>query len=160
MLVIAGVVFIVILAALILVPRGKPPATLGIRDGHLAPCPDRPNCVSSSSRDPRHFVDPITFTAEPAAAMQAMKALVGSMPRTKIVTATGHYIHAECRTRLLRFTDDLEILLDREARVFHVRSASRIGYSDLGVNWKRVETIRRRWREAVEREEPDSGQRE
>lgn len=109
---------------------------------HLAPCPDKPNCVCSEARDRQHAVAPLTLRGDPAAAWPAIQEVVGSLPRTRIISSDAGYLHAEFRTRVLRFVDDLELLLDAEARQVAVRSASRVGYSDLGANRKRVETLR------------------
>ena len=76
-----------------------------------------------------------------------MKSLLEAVPRTRIITATDDYLHAVCRTRL-GFPDDVECLLSPEGGVIHVRSASRLGYSDWGVNRRRVEDLRRRFQGA------------
>ena len=73
-----------------------------------------------------------------AAALEAVDAL----PRTERLRTSSHYLHAISRTRLLRFTDDLELLLDEQRGQIDVRSASRVGYGDLGVNRRRVERLR------------------
>ena len=121
------------------------PLNLGISEGRLAPCPDLPNCVCSQSGGTRSAVAPLGISGDAAKAFQRLERIVAALPRTHIVTRTEDYLHAECRTPVLRFVDDLEFLLDGEADVIHVRSASRVGYSDLGVNRRRVETIRLRF---------------
>ena len=112
-------------------------------------CPNRPNCVCSrcsrSDARPRHRIEPFAVTGDPAAAFRRLKDLVAVTPRTVIVTATEDRLHAVCRSRL-GFADDLECRLCSTARVIHVRSASRIGYYDFGVNRTRVEELRRRFR--------------
>ena len=118
-------------------------ANLGARDGLLAVCPGSPNCVSSRAADSGHQVAPLAFTGPAEAAFERLKAAVAALPRTRIITAADGYLHAECRSALFRFVDDLEFLVDREAQVIHCRSASRTGYSDFGVNRRRVETVRR-----------------
>lgn len=119
---------------------------LGPVDGRLRACPDSPNCVSSQAPDAGHRVDPLPAGRDPAAALPGLRAVIEGMPRTQIVSAQGDYLHATFTSALFRFVDDLELLLDRGAGVVHVRSASRIGYSDLGANRKRVEAIRQAWR--------------
>jgi uncharacterized protein (DUF1499 family) len=119
--------------------------TLGVRDGKLTPCPASPNCVSSQDSAAAHSVEPLHFDGPPLQAMERLKLIVGGMKRTKIVTGTGHYLHAEFTSALFRFVDDVEFVLDEQTGVIHVRSASRVGYSDLGVNRKRVEAIRDAW---------------
>jgi uncharacterized protein (DUF1499 family) len=109
----------------------------------LKPCPNRPNCVSSQSSDPRHAIEPLRYDIPANKVHQKLLKVVKNMPRTKVVKEKANYIHAECRTRFLRFVDDLEFLFDDNDDVIHVRSASRVGYSDLGVNRKRVEQLRR-----------------
>ena len=119
--------------------------------GHwVRPCPDRPNCVCSRDDAPaRNQVGPLAFSGDPAAAFAKLRDIVASLPRTTIVSETGDRLHAVCRTRL-GFADDLEARLDAQAGVVHVRSASRVGYHDFGVNRKRVETLRRRLAENAE----------
>ena len=118
------------------------PGNLGPSEGRLSPCGKSPNCVSSQTADPQHAVAPLEFTGDPARAFEQLESIVARLPRTQIVAQTGDYLHAECTTRVFRFVDDLEFLLDGPAGLIHVRSASRAGYSDLGVNRRRVETIR------------------
>jgi uncharacterized protein (DUF1499 family) len=109
----------------------------------LKACPNRPNCVSSQSADPRHAIEPLGFDIPAGKAHQKLLKILKNMPRTKVVKEKANYIHAECRTRFLRFVDDLEFLFEDTDAVIHVRSASRVGYSDLGVNRKRVEQFRK-----------------
>jgi len=124
---------------------GTRPATLGVRDGRLSPCPASPNCISSQDSDAGHSVEPLHIAGPPLQAMERLKLIVGGMKRAKIITGTDHYLHAEFTSALFRFVDDVEFLLDEKNRVIHVRSASRVGYSDLGVNRKRVEAIGHAW---------------
>lgn len=121
----------------------SPPPNLGVRDGQLAPCGRAPNCVSSQADEPQRAVAALEFSGDPTEAFGRLEQLIASMPRTRIVSREGNYLHAEFTTRLLRFTDDVEFLLDENAGLIHVRSASRVGHSDLGTNRRRVETIRR-----------------
>ena len=121
---------------------GPRPMNLGVHDGKLAPCPASPNCVSSQSTDKDHAVEPIRFSGTPAEAMADLKKVLSGMPRARIVTATDTYLHAEFTSALFRFVDDVEFWLDESARTIHLRSASRIGHSDLGVNRKRIEDLR------------------
>ncbi|MCI0549098.1 MAG: DUF1499 domain-containing protein [Candidatus Rokubacteria bacterium] len=126
---------------------GTRPTTLGARQGRLAPCPRRPNCVSSqtdAAADPGHHVAPLAVSGDPHAAWTAVRALIQGMPRARIVSEAPGYLHAEFTSRLLGFVDDVELLLDPPARLIHVRSASRLGSSDFGVNRSRVESIRAR----------------
>jgi uncharacterized protein (DUF1499 family) len=127
---------------------GKRPAGLGVTDGRLADCPSSPNCVSSDARDEGHRVEPFRVAAPAARTWEAIREAVGALPRTRIVTDTGEYLHAECASPLLGFVDDLELHLRSVEGVVAVRSASRVGYSDLGVNANRVETLRQRLRRA------------
>jgi uncharacterized protein (DUF1499 family) len=121
----------------------KKPDGLGARDGRLAPCPDSPNCVSSQAEDERHRIEPIRFDGDSDEAWKRLRERVAARPRTRIVTEADGYLHAECTSLIFRFVDDLECLLDRDARLIHVRSASRAGHSDFGVNRRRVEELRR-----------------
>lgn len=127
---------------------GGPPETLGIRNGSLAPCPATPNCVHTGLRRPdgtRGLY--LKRDILPTELMPGIREVLASMPRTRIVTEDDRYLHAEVRSRIFRFVDDVELLVmpDRE---LVVRSASRVGRSDLGVNAARVEEFRRLLSEA------------
>jgi len=112
------------------------PDNLGVRDGKLAACKRSPNCVSSQAdpADREHYIAPIHGT------MAAVRKAVESLPRTTIVREGKNYLYAEFRTKLLRYVDDVEFFSD--GSVIHVRSCSRLGRRDFGVNRKRVEALR------------------
>jgi len=120
---------------------------IGLVDGRLAPCPQSPNCVSSQAdpQDAQHYVAPITAPGDPERVQAAVRAVVTRSKRTRIVDDRPGYLHATYTSALFRFVDDVEFLLAPDAGLIHVRSASRVGYSDLGANRKRVEDIRRRY---------------
>jgi len=124
---------------------GGRPANLGIRDGRLSPCPSSPNCVSSQSADSVHAVMPLRYSSSTPEATAGLRKIILQMKRTKIVTETDGYIHAEFASALWRFVDDVEFSFDDHAKLIQLRSASRLGYSDFGVNRKRVEAIRAAW---------------
>lgn len=121
---------------------GTRPGNLGVTGPGLAPCPASPNCVSSSAGDPDHRVEPLVPAVAAAEGWQAAREAVSRLPRTRIVVDTGSYLHAECSSALLGFVDDLELHLPEGASAIDVRSASRLGYSDMGVNRRRVEDLR------------------
>lgn len=119
---------------------------LGIHEGRLAPCPSAPRCVSSNARDPSHRIDPLVLEADPETAWRAAVSAVAAMPRTSVVARTDDYLHAECRSAVFGFVDDLELHLRADENIIAVRSASRLGYYDFGVNRRRVETLRKQMR--------------
>ena len=122
---------------------GTRPTNLGIQEsGQLAACPSSPNCVNSQSQDAQHKIEPLTYDSTPTQALAELKTVIESMERTKIITETDNYLYAEFTSKLMGFVDDVEFLVDNSAKVIHVRSASRLGQSDLGVNRQRIETIR------------------
>ncbi len=122
---------------------GTRPTNIGIQaSGQLAPCPSTPNCVNSQSQDAQHRIEPLTYDSTPKEAMANLKTVIQNMERTKIITESENYLYAEFKTKLMGFVDDVEFFLDDSAQVIQVRSASRLGQSDLGVNRKRIETIR------------------
>jgi uncharacterized protein (DUF1499 family) len=129
------------LTMFLLSATARKPDTLGVKDGRLSACPSTPNCVCSQE-DGDHSVKPLAFEGDPDAAWSRLKEVLSTQPRTKILTESENYLHAESTSLLFRFVDDVEFLLDREAKEIHVRSASRAGRSDLGVNRQRVEEIR------------------
>jgi len=140
--------WLLLLPAFLLVGcQGMRPANLGARDGRLLPCPSSPNCVSSQATDEEHRVAPLAYAGSPDIAMNRLTAIIRSLPRTGVITDTGAYLHVEFTSALFRFVDDVEFLADDRARVIHIRSASRLGTSDLGVNGQRVEAIRKQWQE-------------
>ena len=110
----------------------------------LSPCPSSPNCVSTlaASNDEQHAIAPYRYRKSRAAAKEVLKATVAKLPRTKLVEEEETYLHYEFTSRLLRFVDDVEFLLDDESKTIHFRSASRVGYGDFSVNRHRMEEIR------------------
>jgi uncharacterized protein (DUF1499 family) len=108
----------------------------------LAPCPSSPNCVSSQATDAAHHVDPIPYRGDHVEAMRRLRAVIEAMPRARVVDADDLALRAEFTSRIFRFVDDVDCVVDPQAHVIEIRSASRIGYSDLGANRARVEAIR------------------
>ena len=130
--------------------RGKAPDDLGVRHGRLKPPAITPNSVSSQAElFPGHAqrvaaqIAPFKFNGDGKAALQRLAQLLKLSRNTVLVQQQSDYLYAQCETELLRFTDDLEFYLDEGAGVIQVRSASRIGNSDLGTNRQRVEALRR-----------------
>jgi uncharacterized protein (DUF1499 family) len=121
---------------------GNRPTNLGIQAGKLAACPTNPNCVSSQSQDSSHAIAPFYYGSSPDAAFEALKATIATLPEAKIINESNSYLYAEFTSALMGFVDDVEFYLDEGSGVIQVRSASRLGDSDLGVNRKRIEAIR------------------
>jgi uncharacterized protein (DUF1499 family) len=108
----------------------------------LSPCPDSPNCVSSLSTDSAHFIEPLRYAGNLAYARQKLIELLENSKRTRLIRVETDYIHAEFRSLIFNFVDDVEFYFSSEDRIIHVRSASRMGYYDFGVNRRRVERLR------------------
>jgi uncharacterized protein (DUF1499 family) len=106
------------------------------------PCPSSPNCVSSDAADSAHLVAAFALEMPAGDAWPAIRESVQNLPRTKIIAETSDYLHAECATAIFGFVDDLELHLWVAEGVIAVRWASRLGYSDLGVNRGRIENLR------------------
>ncbi len=121
---------------------GTRPINIGIKNGKLAPCPDSPNCVSSQAEDDEHFIEPIPYAGDQRRAMKKMKSVITFMKRSKILEEQEKYLYAEFTSAIFRFVDDVEFIFNDEKKIIDVRSASRLGYGDMGVNRKRVERIR------------------
>lgn len=118
---------------------------LGVENGQLKPCPSSPNCVSSQAADKKHAIEPIPYPGTAKEAVQALVTVLKSEERVEIVKATGDYLYVTYTSAVFRFVDDVEFHIvnsQDEGSVIQVRSASRLGYSDLGVNRKRIERIR------------------
>ena len=125
------------------------PDNLGIKNQLLSKCPGTPNCVSSQENNSQHRIQPITFECSLDLAKLRLHKVINSMRGTRIITQDVVYWHVEFTTQLLRFIDDVEFYFDESQSLIHVRSASRKGYWDLGVNRRRVETIRSRFEECI-----------
>ena len=121
----------------------KVPET-GLVDGQLRPCPNSPNCVSSEEEKGRAYIKPLDYDSTAAEAWDRLKNAVQAIGG-RIEADQDHYLRATFRTAIYRFVDDLECRLDPDNNVIHLRSASRAGHSDLGVNRKRVERLRERF---------------
>lgn len=116
---------------------GTRPNNLGVKNGKLTLCPGTPNCVNSQSSDNQSKIAPL-----PMIAISELRKIIEGMERTTIIEETENYLYAEFKTPLMGFVDDVEFYRDTNEQVIHVRSASRLGKSDLGLNRKRVEEIR------------------
>jgi uncharacterized protein (DUF1499 family) len=109
------------------------------------PCPKTPNCVSSQAHDEKHYIEPINYSGARQAAHDRLLQIIRSEKRTEILIDQEDYIRVEFTSALFRFVDDVEFYFPKENaddKVIHVRSASRVGSSDLGANRKRIERIR------------------
>ena len=115
---------------------GATPKNLGVRDGRLTPCPKSPNCVTSFSSDEVHGIAPLKGS------LAEVKAVLAGLKRVRIVQEEEHYLRAEFTSAIMRFVDDVELLAEPDNGLVQMRSASRLGYGDLGVNRKRIEEIR------------------
>ena len=115
---------------------GEPPQNIGEQNGRLTACPESPNCVSSFESDTEHGIQPLQ------ASLRDVEQILLELDEANIVQSKEGYLYAEFTSRLMRYVDDVEFLEDSETGIVHVRSASRLGYSDLGANRKRVEKIR------------------
>jgi uncharacterized protein (DUF1499 family) len=122
---------------------GSRPSNLGINDGALAPCPESPNCVVSfaDKADEQHAIAAIAYS-DNNHIMQQLKALLEASENAEIVSVSEYYVHAEFVSSLMRFVDDVEFYIVPEQQLIHVRSASRLGRSDFGVNRQRIEMLR------------------
>lgn len=115
---------------------------IGIIDGKFHPCPKSPNCVSTQSTDEKHRMEPIQYSSTVDEAKGKIKNIITSFKRTKLITETENYLHFEFRTATFKFVDDVEFYLDDKEKLIHFRSAARLGWSDMGVNRKRMGKIR------------------
>ena len=146
---------VVVLAILLIVLgqlgmlKGKTPSNLGVKEGKLKLPSKTPNSVSSQAHlYPDHpqkdyaAIEPFKFTDDADFAMEKLAKILEKSERTTIISRDSEYIYAQCSTKLLKYTDDVEFSLDKPAGVIHVRSSSRLGRKDLGVNRARIESIR------------------
>ena len=133
------------LIIIFLVTMSTPSQTRAQNVSQLSQCPNSPNCVSSKapSSDTEHFIDPFTLKMNASTAWPFVLKVLQEQPRTQIKEVTNDLIQAEVTSLIFRFTDDITLLLNEKNQTIDIRSASRVGYSDLGVNRKRVATLRK-----------------
>ena len=117
------------------------PSNLGVHDGRLAGCPDSPNCVSTQAEDHDHWIAPLTYQGDESV-IETLERIVEQLPRTRVIRKTQDYLYVEFRSASFRFVDDVEFFVEAESGRVHLRSASRVGHSDMGVNRERIELIR------------------
>lgn len=151
--IVAGVVVLAAVAAVVAgqagLLKGKTPTDLGVRDGRFKPPATSPNSVSSQAglhadnpRATSAAIAPLALAGTPAQTMAKLRTVLAAMPGAAIVTARDDYVYAQFTTRWMGFVDDVEFWVDPAAQVLQVRSASRLGESDLGANRARMEAIR------------------
>jgi uncharacterized protein (DUF1499 family) len=123
---------------------GSRPTNIGVKEGRLAVCPKSPNCVvSQGEAEAEHAIAPLNYSGNQADAMNVLRQVVAGIDGSEVIEQTDNYLYAEFTSRLMGFVDDVEFYFPAEAPgMIHVRSASRLGESDLGVNRKRIEAIR------------------
>ena len=122
--------------------QGQTPTNLGVKEGFLKSCPTSPNCVVSQNADESHKIEPISYELDRNKAKELLLKILTVVPNTTIVEQKENYIHIESASSLLGFIDDGEFYFPEDEKVIHLRSASRLGQSDLGVNRRRLEQIR------------------
>jgi apolipoprotein D and lipocalin family protein len=111
----------------------------------ITSCPSTPNCVSSIDSDPKHFIEPLRFAGSVKEAQHRLLNILSEFKRARVVTVEDNFIGAEFTSFVFRFVDDVEFYFDDPNKIIHVKSASRVGYSDLGVNRRRIEKIRKQF---------------
>ncbi len=114
---------------------------IGVKNGKFHPCPKSPNCVSTQSEDKKHRMEPLSYTTTIGEVKTKIKDIIGSFKRTKLITDDDDYLHFEFRTATFKFVDDVEFYFDDSAKLVHFRSRARMGYSDMGVNKKRMKKV-------------------
>ncbi len=122
---------------------GTRPSNLGVKDGKLLACPITPNCVSSQAESSDlHYIAPYKYTKDLVLAFSELKSVIEKQERVKIISSTDTYLNAEFTSKLMGYVDDVEFYFEDSTKTVHVRSASRLGKSDMNVNRKRIEMIR------------------
>lgn len=105
-------------------------------------CLNSPNCVSSQAQDAKHFIEPFKISGDPEKAWAELRKYLDNHSRIVITHETHDTLHAEATSLIFHFVDDINVILDAENKLIHIRSASRKGHSDFGVNRKRIEALR------------------
>lgn len=118
---------------------------LGIENGALTKCPGTPNCVSSMEAKDSSYIEPIIVMGTQQEVKEKILEILGQIKNTNIVVTEDNYIRAEFKSNFFHFIDDVEFYFpytDSKEIIIHVRSASRVGHSDFGVNRERIELLR------------------
>lgn len=120
---------------------GSPPNNLGVTNSQLAPCPSSPNCVSSYATDKDKKVAPWIYNGTQEQAQKKLVELLQAKENVTLIEDSPSYIRAEFETALMGFVDDVEFVI--EDGIVKMRSASRVGYSDLGANKDRIDALQK-----------------
>ncbi|KIO49876.1 DUF1499 domain-containing protein [Nitrosospira sp. NpAV] len=151
LIVVALVVITGVIAGQLGLLKGTPPTDLGVREGKLKPPSKTPNSVSSqASLYPDHpqrayaSIAPLSMKGDGAATLSQIASIIKTMDGAQIVKMEPGYLYVQFTTRIMKYVDDAEFYFDPAAGVIQVRSSSRLGSSDLGVNRERIEFIRQK----------------
>jgi len=141
--IIIAVIIILISVAIIymIVINNTIPRNLGIHDGMLYKMPASPNAVSSQTSDINKFVEPFAYLGDFKNSKDVIIQIINEFKGAKIITNNEKYIHAVFTTSTMKFKDDVEFYFDDSNNIIHFRSASRIGYSDNGLNRNRYDEL-------------------
>lgn len=120
---------------------------IGIKDGKFQPCPKSPNCVSTQSDDEKRKIEPLKYTGTIDEAKLKIKEIIKTFKRTTLITEEDLYLHFEFRTAIFKFIDDVEFYFDDSTKFIHFRSAARMGWSDMGVNRKRMHKVSEKYKD-------------
>lgn len=113
-------------------------------DGNeLGACPNSPNCISSLADDDKHYLDAIEYTVTKEQAKEIILEIVKEEKNSEVITVKDNYIHVIFKSGVFKFIDDLEFVFSEDKNTINFRSAARSGYSDFGVNRKRLERIKK-----------------
>lgn len=123
-------------------------------DHQLKECPDSPNCVSTQTSQKSKKMDPIPFELAPDEVVKIIKSVIENLPNTRLENESSSYLHYTFKSRIFGFIDDVEFLIDPDGKLIHFRSASRTGYSDMGVNRKRMTEIEKSIKNALSSRKP------
>ncbi len=124
---------------------GTRPDNIGLKTGKFIDCPESPNCVSTFANTEDAKMDPISFSGSAQEAKAKLLQILSDTKRTNIIVDQDNYLHVEFTSAFFRFVDDVEFFIDDKSKKIHFRSASRLGYSDLGANRKRMDAIVSAW---------------
>ena len=146
LIIVAAISLLVIVALFVLGLVSQSGRAPGLVEGRLAQCPGTPNCLNSEyAEDTEHFVEPLAFAAgQEQQVFARLKAIIGEMGGS-IQVEDGDYLAATFTSSLFRYVDDLELRIDSDENVVHLRSASRVGRKDFGANQKRIERLKQLW---------------
>lgn len=137
------IAIVTLLIIFMFIKNNNMPRNIGVNKGSLAPMPNKPNAVSSQTDIMEKRVEPLKFIGDSDNSKKLIIESINQFKNMKIIKNEKNYLYVVFATDKMKYKDDVEFYFDEDKKIIHFRSASRVGYSDMGVNKKRYEEIKK-----------------